>query len=86
MMVALCLLGEVISIQGAFSPNVEPFSSDGLQQPLEGYGQDGYGGKVNQIMKKQEFYVRPKHRIGAAVNWFHSDSFLSLSDYPFFLY
>lgn len=45
--VALCLLGEVISIQGAFSPSVEPFSAAGLQQPLEDNGQDGYGGKVN---------------------------------------
>lgn len=48
--IALCLIGEVLSIQGAFSPNVEPFRIDGLQQPLENYGQDGYGGKVNCSM------------------------------------
>lgn len=57
MVVALCVLGEVISIQGAFSPSVEPFSSAGLQQPLEDYGRDGYGGKVNCIMHKQEFFT-----------------------------
>lgn len=53
--IALCLIGEVLSIQGAFSPNVEPFSIDGLQQPLENYGQDGYGGKVNCSMQEQGF-------------------------------
>lgn len=83
-MVALFLLGEVISIQGAFPPNVEPFSFAGLQQPLEDYGQDGYGGKVNCSRQEHEFSASPKHHIGTDINWFENDCFLRLSDYPFF--
>lgn len=52
---------------------MEPFSSDGLQQPLEDYGQDGYGGKVTCSMQEQEFSVH----IGADMNWFDLELFRS---------
>lgn len=51
-------LGEIICIQGAFPPNVEPACSDGLQQPLENYGQDGHGGKITTFIAATKTYWR----------------------------
>lgn len=70
--VTLCLLGEVLSIQGAFSPSVEPFSCVGLQQPLEDYGHNGYGGKVSCSLHEHKFSIRPEHNIEAFIKWFDS--------------